>query len=66
MSFHDLLAFGVWVEKSAVILMDLPLCVTCLFSFVAFRIVSLFCMLSDLIMMCWGVFLFWSCGFGVL
>jgi hypothetical protein len=31
MSFHDLFVFRVWVEKTAVILMSLPLYVTCLF-----------------------------------
>jgi hypothetical protein len=41
--------------KSAVILMGLPLYVTCLFSFTAFRILSLFCVLSVLIMMSGGV-----------
>jgi hypothetical protein len=59
MSFHDL-AFRVPVEKSADILMGLLLFVTCVFSFAAFRILSLFCVLSVLIMMCLVVFLFWS------
>jgi hypothetical protein len=39
--FHDYLAFRVWVDKSAIILMGLPLYVTCLFSFAAFRILSI-------------------------
>jgi hypothetical protein len=42
MSFHDLLAFNVLVVNYAVILMDFPLYVTCLLSFLAFRILSLF------------------------
>jgi hypothetical protein len=66
MSFPDLLAFRVWVVKSATIIMDLPLYVTCLLSFAAFRILSLFCALSVLIMRHLGVFLLWSSQFGVL
>jgi hypothetical protein len=46
MSFHDLLVRRVCVKKS-VILMDLPLYVTCLFSFAAFSILSLFCMFES-------------------
>jgi hypothetical protein len=42
--------------------MDVPLYVTCIFSFAAFRILSLFYVLSVLIMMCLGVFLFVSDG----
>jgi hypothetical protein len=57
MSFNDFLAFRVCVEKSAVILMGLPLYVTCAFSFEDFSILSLFCMLSTLIMIClWCLF----------
>jgi hypothetical protein len=65
MSFHDLLVFRVWVEKS-VIPMGLPLYMACLLSFVPFRILSLFCVLSVLIMMCLGVFLFWFWQFIIL
>jgi hypothetical protein len=60
MSFHDLLAFRVCAEKSAVIAMGLPFYMTFLFSSAAFSILSLFCMLSVLIMVCLGVFLFWA------
>jgi hypothetical protein len=60
MSFHDLLLFIVFVEKSAVILMGLPLYVTCLFSFAAFSILSLFSVLSVLIIMCLWMFIFLS------
>jgi hypothetical protein len=58
MLFHDLLAFRVSVEKFAVILFSLPLYVTCLLSFAAFRILYLFCVMSILIMMCLGYLFF--------
>jgi hypothetical protein len=58
MSFHDLLVHRVYVEKSADIPMGLSLYVTCLFSFSAFGIRSLFCMLSFFIMICLGGFFF--------
>jgi hypothetical protein len=58
MSFYELLAFRAGVEKSVVILMGLPLFVSYLFSFAAFRILSLFCVLSVLVIMCLGTFLF--------
>jgi hypothetical protein len=57
MFFYDLLAFRIWVEKS-VILMGLPSYVTCLFPFAAFRILLSFRVLSVVIMMCLGMFLF--------
>jgi hypothetical protein len=40
-SLHALLAFKVSVEKSAVILIDLPLFGICFFSLTAFNILSL-------------------------
>jgi hypothetical protein len=52
MSFQDLFVFRVCLDKSAVILMVLPLHVTCAFSFEAFY------MLSVLIMICLGCFFF--------
>jgi hypothetical protein len=55
---HALLAFNVSVEKSAVILMVLPLYVTCFFSFTAFYILSLASELVVLMMICHGVVLF--------
>jgi hypothetical protein len=61
-----LLAFNVSVEKSAVILMGLPLSVTCFFSLIAFNIFCLFSVLVVLMIICHGVVLFWSCLFGVM
>jgi hypothetical protein len=55
---HALLAFNVSVEKSAVILMGLPLNVTCFFSLTAFNILSLVSELVVLMMICRGVVLF--------
>jgi hypothetical protein len=43
-----------FVEKPTVILIDLPLYVTCLFTFAAFSILSLFCLLCVLITICLG------------
>jgi hypothetical protein len=64
---HDaVLAFKVSVEKSAVILMGLPLHVICFFSLTAFSILSLFSVLVVLMIICYGVVLFWSHVFGVL
>jgi hypothetical protein len=57
--FHYLLGFRVWVEKS-IILMGLPLYVTCLLSFAASRNLSLFCLLGVLTMMCLRCFFFGS------
>jgi hypothetical protein len=48
--------YALFVEKSAIILMGLPLCVTH-FSFVAFNILSLFCIFNVLIIIYLGVFL---------
>ena len=50
-SNQALLTFSVSVEKSAVILIGLPLYVTCPFSLAAFNILSLFCAFSVLIIM---------------
>jgi hypothetical protein len=66
MSFHGLLAFRVWVEQTAVIPMCLLLYVTCLFSFTAFKVLSLLCVLSGIVYDGLGVFPFWSWQFCVL
>jgi hypothetical protein len=50
-SDQPLLALIVSLEKSGVILIGLPLCVSCPFSLVAFNILSLFCVFSVLIIM---------------
>jgi hypothetical protein len=57
---HALLAFRVSAEKSAVILMDLPLYVTCYFSLAAFNTISLFCTFNVLTLIWVGVVLSWS------
>jgi hypothetical protein len=59
-SVLDLLAFIVSDEKSEVILIGLPLYVTCPFSLAAFNILSLFSASIVLIIMCQEEFLFWS------
>jgi len=51
MSVQDLLAFIVSGEKSGVILIGLPLYVTCPFSLTAFNILSLFCTFGVLTIM---------------
>jgi hypothetical protein len=66
MSLHALLAFKVSVEKSAVILMGLPLYIICFFSLTAFNILSLLSVLVVLMITCHGVVLLWSSVFGVL
>jgi hypothetical protein len=53
-----LLAFNVSVEKSAVILMGLPLYVTCFFSHTAFNILSLVSEFVVLMMICHMLVLF--------
>jgi hypothetical protein len=58
MSFHDFLVFTDCVGKFAVIIMGLPLYATCLFSFAAFSILSLFSVLIVLIRICLGMFIF--------
>ena len=49
--FQALLAFRVSIEKSGVILIGLPLYITWSFSLTAFNMLSLFCMLSVVIIM---------------
>ena len=56
MSCHSLLAWRVSFDRSAVILMGIPLCVICCFSFAAFNICSLCLMFVTLINMCLGMF----------
>jgi hypothetical protein len=65
-SLHALLAFKDSVEKSAVILVGLPLYVNYLFSLTAFNILSLPSVIVVLLIICHGVVLFWSSLFGVL
>ena len=45
-----------FIERSAVILMGIPLCVICCFSLAAFNIYSLCLIFVNLINMCLGVF----------
>jgi hypothetical protein len=61
-----LLAFKVSVEKSAVILMGLPLYIICFFSLTAFTILSLFSVLVVLMIIYHGEVLFLSSMFHVL
>ena len=56
MSCHSLLAWRVSIERSAVILMGIPLWVICYFSLAAFNICSLCLIFVNLINMCLGVF----------
>ena len=56
MSCHSLLACRVSIERSAVILMGIPLCVICCFSLAAFNICSLCLIFVNLINMCLGCF----------
>ena len=56
MSCHSLLAWRVSMERSAVILMGIPLCVICCFSLAAFNICSLCLIFVNLINMCLGRF----------
>ena len=56
MSCHSLLAWRVSIERSAVILMGMPLYVICFFSLVAFNICSLCLIFVNLINMCLGAF----------
>src|SRR5574340_864490 len=66
MSCHSLLAWRVSVERSAVILMGIPLCVICCFSLAAFNICSLYLIFVNLINMCLGVFRLGFILFGTL
>ena len=65
MSCHSLLAWRVSIEKSAVILMGIPLCVCC-FSLAVFSICSLCLIFVNLINMCLGVFHLGCILFGTL
>ena len=56
MSCHSLLAWRAFIERSAVILIGIPLCVICYFSLAAFNICSLCLIFVNLINMCLGVF----------
>ena len=56
MSCHSFLAWRVSIERSAVVLMGIPLCVICCFSLVAFDICSLCLIFVNSINMCLGVF----------
>jgi len=65
MSCHSFLACRVSSERSAIILMGIPLCVVCCFSLAAFNICTLCLIFINLINMCLGVFhlgfiLFWT------
>ena len=55
MSCHSLLAWRVSIDRSAVILMGIPVCVICSFSLAAFNICSLCLIFVNLINMCQGV-----------
>ena len=66
MSCHVLLAWRVSTERSAVILMGIPLCVICCFSLAAFNIHSLCLIFDNLINMCLGVFRLGFILFGTL
>jgi hypothetical protein len=65
-SIHVLLAFRVSLEKSVVILIGLPLYVTCHFFLAACIILSLFCVFSVLTIIYLRVFLLLLCLFDVL
>ena len=56
MSCHSLLAWRVSIERSAVFLMGIPLCVICCFPIAAFNFCSLCLIFVNLINMCLGVF----------
>ena len=66
MSFHSLLARSVSIERSAVILMGIPLYAICCFSLAAFNICSLCLIFVNLINMCLGVFHLGFILFGTL
>ena len=55
MSCHSLLACRASLERSAVILMGIPLCVICCFSLAAFNVCSLCLIFVNLIYVSWGV-----------
>ena len=65
MSYHSLLTWRVSIERSAVILMGISLCIICCFSLASFNICSLCLIFINLINMCLWVFhlqfiLFWT------
>jgi len=66
MSCHSLLAWRVSIERSAVILIGIPLCVICCFSLAAFNIHSLCLIFASLINMCLGMFHLGFILFGTL
>ena len=66
MSCHSLLAWRVSIERSAVILMGIPLWVIYCFSLAAFNICSLCLIFDSLINMCLGVFGLWFILLGTL
>ena len=66
MSCHSLLAWRVSIERSAVILMAIPLCVICCFSLAAFHICSLCLIFVNVINMCLGGFRLGFILFGTL
>ena len=63
---HSLLAWRLSIERSAVILMGILLCVICCFSLAAFNICSLYLIFVNLINMCLGVFHLGFILFGTL
>ena len=65
-SCHSLLAWRVSIERLAVILMGIPLCIIYCFSFAAFNICSLFLIFIYLINMCLQVFQLGFILFGTL
>ena len=64
MSCHSLLAWRVSIERSAVILMGIPLCIICCFSLAAFNIFYLCLIFINLINLCLVVFHFGFILFG--
>ena len=66
MSCQSLLSWRVSIEWLAVILMGIPLCVICCFSFAAFNICSFCLIFVNLINMCLGVFCLGFILFGTL
>ena len=63
---HSLLAWRVSIERSAVILMGIPLCVICCFYLAAFNFCSLCLIFINLTNMCPGVFYLGFILFGTL
>ena len=66
MSCHSLMAWRVSTDRSAVILMGIPLCVICCFSHAAFNICSLCFIFVNLTNMCLGMFHLGFILFGTL